>query len=84
MSLRRPAWPDGPLDRSTPLNLMRVAACVGGGVLLYLRGFTYEGSVLVYMLGTIVLGWPYYSARYTGWMTALVMANGETPPGTSE
>ena len=74
MSLRRPRWPDGPLDRTTPLNLILVAACVAVGVLLYARGFTYEGSVLVYMIGTIVLGWPYYSARWTGWMTSLVMA----------
>src|SRR5688500_8160361 len=64
----------GRLDRTTPGNLAIVATCVLVGGFLYARGYTYEGSVLAYMVGGIVLGWPYYSARYSGWMTSLVLA----------
>jgi hypothetical protein len=62
------------MDRTTPGNLMAFAACVVVGVILYVRGYTYEGSVLAYMVGGMVLAWPYYSARYTYWMTTLVFA----------
>lgn len=71
---RRPLWPSSPLDLTRPLHLLVVAACTLAGVLLYRRGYTYEGSVLVYMVGGIVFGWPYYAARYTRWMTALVVS----------
>src|SRR4051812_33911130 len=64
----------GPLNRTTPLNLLMVAACALAGALLYARGYTYEGSVLVYMIGGIVFAAPYYSARYTWWMTSLVFS----------
>lgn len=73
--LNRPIWPQGRLDRTTPLNLILIATSVVSGIVLYRKGYTYEGSVLVYMLGGILLGWPYYSARYTGWMTALVFSS---------
>ncbi|MBI2219245.1 MAG: hypothetical protein HYU51_18345 [Candidatus Rokubacteria bacterium] len=73
--LRRPLWPGSRLGLTTPLDLLKVAACVVAGVLLYRRGYTYEGSVLVYMVGGIVFAWPYYAARYTRWMTSLVFAS---------
>src|SRR2546422_3718320 len=73
--LRRPLWPRSPLSLTTPRDLLVVAACALAGVLLYRRGFTYEGSVLIYMVGGIVFGCPYYAARYTRWMTALIFAS---------
>jgi hypothetical protein len=62
------------MDRTTPLNLLLVVACVTVGAVLYWQGYTYEGSVLAYMIGGIVFAWPYYTARYTWWMTSLVFA----------
>jgi hypothetical protein len=67
-----PPQADPRLGLTTPLNLVVVAACVVTGVFLYGRGYTYEGSVLAYMIGGIVFAWPYYRVRYTGWMTSLV------------
>ena len=58
MSRRRNASPESAVDRTTPLNLLLVSACVAAGALLYARGYTYEGSVLIYMIGGIVLAWP--------------------------
>ena len=74
MSRPRDASPESALDRTTPLNLLLVGACVLAGGWLYALGYTYEGSVLIYMIGGIVFAWPYYSARYTWWMTSLVFA----------
>ena len=74
-TLRSPLWPDSRFNLTTPLHLLLVAACALVGIVLYIRGYTYEGSVLVYMVGGIVFGWPYYAARYTGAMTVLVFAS---------
>jgi hypothetical protein len=74
-SLRQPLWPGGRLNLTAPLHLLLTMACLLLGVILYRRGFTYEGSVLAYMVGGIVFAWPYYAVRYTGWMTALVFSS---------
>jgi hypothetical protein len=75
MNLRRPLWPRGRLNLTTPLHLLLVAACVAGGGWLYARGYTYEGSALAYMLGGVIFAYPYYAARYTAWMTYLVLGS---------
>ena len=74
-ALRRPLWPNSPLNLTAPIHLLLLGVSVTAGVVLYRAGYTYEGSVLVYMVGGILLGWPYYAARYTGWMTALVLVS---------
>ena len=38
-----------------------------------MEGYTYEGSAIGYMLGGFFLFLPYYSARFTSWMTWLVL-----------
>ncbi len=67
--------PKSAFSRTTPLNLVLVAACVIGGVLLYRRGYTYEGSALAYMVGGVVFAYPYYRAQFTPWMTFLVLGS---------
>ena len=68
-----PLWPDSKLNLTTPLSLLLTAASVIAGILIYLAGYTYEGATLVYMLGAVMFAWPYYSARYSGYMTFLVL-----------
>lgn len=55
------------------MSLGLAVLSVIAGVFIYRHGLPYEGSALVYMGGGISLGYPYYSARYTIWMTSLVM-----------
>lgn len=71
--LNAPLWPQGRLSLTTPLSLILTALSVLLGIYFYRQGYTYEGATLVYMLGTVLFTWPYYSARYTGYMTWLVM-----------
>lgn len=71
--LTRPLWPDRKLNLTTPLSLILTTASVIAGVHFYRQGFTYEGATLIYMLGTVLFAWPYYSARYTPYMTGLVL-----------
>lgn len=73
--LNTPLWPQGRLNLTTPLNLILAGLSMGIGVWLYRRGYTYEGATLVYMVGGIILAWPYYFARFTWCMTFLVMAS---------
>jgi len=70
--LSQPLWPHGRLNLTTPLNLLLTACCVVTGIVLYRRGYTYEGATLVYMLGAVIFSWPYYACRYTGYMSWLV------------
>ena len=71
--LNSPCWPQGRLNLTTPLSLLLAAACVAYGGWLYARGFTYEGAAIAYMLGGTFFFHPYYSARYTVWMTWLIL-----------
>jgi hypothetical protein len=71
--LNQPLWPAGRLSLTTPLSLLLTLGSVVAGVVSYARGYTYEGAALIYMLGGVCFTWPYYRARYTGWMTALVL-----------
>lgn len=71
--LNLPLWPKGRLNLTTPLSLILAGGSAVLGTWLYLRGFAYEGSTIAYMLGGVIFGWPYYSARFTGYMTWLVM-----------
>lgn len=66
---------EGPFSLTTRGNLLLVAACVVGGVWLYRRGLTYEGSALAYMLGGVIFAYPYYRAQFTPWMTFLVLGS---------
>lgn len=72
-SLDAPLWPNSKLSLTTPRNLILTGLSIVIGVCLYWKGFTYEGSTFIYMLGAVLFAWPYYSARYTGYMTWLVM-----------
>lgn len=72
-NLNKPLWPDGKLNLTTPLSLILAGLSGVVGVVLYAQGFTYEGATLVYMLGGVLFAWPYYAARYTGYMTFLVL-----------
>jgi hypothetical protein len=72
--LDTPLWPQGRLSRTTPLSLLLTAVSVLLGLYLYQLGYTYEGATLAYMLAAVLFAWPYYSARYTGYMTWLVMS----------
>ena len=71
--LNQPVWPNSRFNLTTPLSLILAGLSAAVGVPLYLRGYTYEGSAIAYMLGGIFLFYPYYSARFTGYMTWLVM-----------
>jgi hypothetical protein len=73
--LNAPLWPDGKLNLTTPLSLLLTAASVITGIIIYLAGYTYEGATLVYMLGSVMFAWPYYAARYTNYMTFLVLTS---------
>jgi hypothetical protein len=73
--LNTPAWPQSRLSLTTPLSLILMCISMATGVMLYRRGYTYEGATLVYMLGTILFAWPYYSARFTWGMTFLVLSS---------
>lgn len=73
--LNAPLWPKSRFNLTTPLHLTLTGVSVITGVILYRRGFTYEGATLVYMLGGVLFAWPYYAARYTWRMTALVMSS---------
>ncbi len=74
MNWSRPLWPNGRWNLTRPVHLAMLAACVVGGLALYLKGYTYEGSTVAYMLGGVILAWPYYAARYRGQMTFVIMA----------
>ena len=71
--LNQPLWPQSKLSLTTPMSLLLAGASMVVGVWLYVRGFPYEGSAIAYMLGGVVFAWPYYSARFTFYMTWLVM-----------
>jgi len=71
--LNTPLWPDNRFNLTTPMSLLLTLGSVAAGIWTYLAGFTYEGSTLIYMLGGVCFAWPYYSARYTGYMTYLVL-----------
>lgn len=71
--LRQPLWPNGKLNLTTPFSLILTGISVLAGVHFYRQGYTYEGATLIYMLGTVLFAWPYYSARYTPYMTGLVL-----------
>ena len=73
-ALNQPLWPQSKLSLTTPLSLLLTGASVVAGVWLYARGYTYEGAALAYMLGGILFAWPYYLARFTWYMTFLVMS----------
>ncbi|HEY6167964.1 MAG TPA: hypothetical protein VI454_07995 [Verrucomicrobiae bacterium] len=75
MKLRQPIRPEARLHLTTPLHVLLVGVCIVAGVWLYARGYTYEGSVLAYMLGGVIFAYPYYSARFTSWMTFLVLGS---------
>ena len=75
MKLRQPIRPKGLFPLTTPLHVLLAGACVVVGVLLYAKGYTYEGSALAYMLGGVIFAFPYYSARFTSWMTFLVLGS---------
>ena len=70
--LNTPIWPNRALSLTPPLSLLLAAASVIIGIFLYVKGYTYEGATCIYMLSTVLFCWPYYSARYTGYMTWLV------------
>jgi hypothetical protein len=72
--LNQPLWPQSRFSLTTPLSLILTGLSVVVGVTLYLRGYTYEGATLAYMVGGILFAWPYYSARFTWCMTFLVMS----------
>jgi hypothetical protein len=74
-TLNTPLWPKRKLNLTTPLHLLLAAASMVTGVILYREGYTYEGATCVYMLAGVLFAWPYYSARYTWRMTALVMSS---------
>jgi hypothetical protein len=71
--LLSPLWPTSKLDRTTPLNLLATAACVVVGIVWYAKGHTYEGSMLAYMIASIVFAMPYFLRRYTHWTPVLIM-----------
>lgn len=71
--LNTPLWPHSRLNLTTPWSLGLPVLSIGGGLMLYQKGYTYEGATLIYMLGTVLFAWPYYSARFTGYMTWLVL-----------
>lgn len=71
--LNQPLWPSSRLNLTTPLSLGLTLLSIIAGVVIYRKGYTYEGATLVYMLGTVLFAWPYYSARFTGYMTWLVL-----------
>lgn len=71
--LNAPLWPDSKLNLTTPLSLLLTGVSITIGIILYRKGFTYEGATFIYMLGGVLFAWPYYSARYTGYMTFLVL-----------
>lgn len=71
--LNTPLWPQSRFDLTTPLSLVLTVICVVAGVGIYRSGLTYEGSALVYMAGGVCFSYPYYAARYTPWMTLLVL-----------
>lgn len=71
--LNQPLWPQSRFDLTTPLSLGLTGLCVVVGVVLFLKGLPYEGSALAYMAGGVCFSYPYYAARYTGWMTVLVL-----------
>ncbi|MEY4387909.1 MAG: hypothetical protein RLY20_3192 [Verrucomicrobiota bacterium] len=73
--INTPLWPTSWFSLTTPLNLLLTGLSVAAGVVLYRRGYTYEGAALVYMLGGVIFSWPYYSVRFTWQMTALVMSS---------
>ena len=71
--ISEPLWPQSrSLNRTSPRNLLLVAASVAAGVWLYRAGYTYEGAAAFFMLAGAVFAFPYYYCRYTGWMTYLV------------
>lgn len=72
--LDQPLWPDRRLNLTTPLSLGLTLLSIIAGVVLYRKGYTYEGATLVYMLGGVLFAWPYYSARFTWCMTFLIMS----------
>jgi len=71
--LNTPIWPRGWFSLTTPMSLLLTFGSITAGILTYRAGFTYEGATLIYMLGGVCFAWPYYSARYTGYMTYLVL-----------
>lgn len=71
--LNAPLWPNSKLNLTTPLSLLLTGLSMIIGIALYRRGFTYEGATCLYMLAAVMFAWPYYSARYTGYMTWLVL-----------
>lgn len=44
------------------------------GILLYLRGYTYEGGMLAYMLPVWIIGRPYFAKRFTGFVPLFAVA----------
>lgn len=73
--LNAPLWPSRKLNLTTPIHLVLTAASILTGIFIYRAGYTYEGATLVYMLAGVLFAWPYYSARYSWRMTALVLSS---------
>jgi hypothetical protein len=71
--MNKPLWPHSRFNLTTPLSLILTIFCVVAGVVIYIKGLPYEGSALVYMAGGVCFSFPYYTVRYTRWMTFLVM-----------
>lgn len=66
------------LRETTPLRLVCSAATAAAGVYAYRAGYTYEGSLAVYLLPTCILGWPYLMSVFR-WPLPVLGALGLMP-----
>jgi hypothetical protein len=72
-TLRRPLWPDSRLELTTPLTFLLMGLSILLGIICYVKGYTFDGGTLVYLVPLVIFSRKYYARAYKGWAFLLIL-----------